>query len=187
MRSLKPLRFLALFAFVAALAPACATAPPAPPDASGPRFRAAALSNTESASPAIGYPAKTLTVLLDRTVSDTTPQVSRYWYVGGGQNAIGLQLVTTGTLQGTWKVEVSCSPTAIDTYSTAPSTGSGPPTVTAVNDDASDITSAFSPTIASVTAASSQYVQAAPLYAGYIRATFTPTTGSGHARVNLRN
>jgi len=47
----------------------------------------------------------------------------------------------------------------------------------------SDITSQFTPAIASVTAASSQYVQAYPLVARQLRVTFTPTAGLGYITV----
>jgi len=128
-----------------------------------------------------------LIVLSDITVTDTTPAVSPYGFIGR-QSALGMQLVTTGTLAGAWKVEVSCSPTAVVTANTDPTTSAATPTLAAVNDDPSDITTAFTPTIAAVlTGGTSQYVQCSPLNAGYVRATFTATSGSGHARINMRD
>ena len=82
---------------------------------------------------------------------------------------VGLQLNTlaASTLAGNWKIEVS-------------------------NDSLiggsnwSDITSAFTPTIAAVVSgASSQYVQCAPIYARAIRASFTASSGSGNATVGV--
>lgn len=182
MRSLKSLRFFGLLALLALTFQACATTPPTPETSAGPRFHAAAAD----VAPDTAYRAAGLVVLMDKAIADTTPAVSRYAFIGR-QNTLGMQLVTTGTLVGAWKIEVSCSPTAIDTLNPGPSSASGRPVISAVNDDPSDITSAFSPTIAAVTTASSQYVQASPLNAGYVRATFTATSGSGNARVNLRN
>lgn len=186
MRSLKSLRlFGRLFGLLAAfalIAPACATTAPTVETSAGPRFHAAAAD----VAPDAAYRAAGLIVLMDTAVANTTPAVSRYAFIGR-QNTLGMQLVTTGTLVGAWKIEVSCSPTAVDTLNPAPSSSSVRPIITAVNDDPSDITSAFTPSIAAVSAASSQYVQASPLNAGYVRATFTATSGSGQARVNFRN
>jgi hypothetical protein len=81
---------------------------------------------------------------------------------------VGLQLSTkTGsTLAGSWKIEVSNDSHLGLT----------------ANAQWSDITSAFTPTIAAVlSGASSQYVQCAPIYARAIRASFTATSGSGDA------
>jgi starvation-inducible outer membrane lipoprotein len=182
MRYFKHARIFALVAFVAFTASACATCPPTADAATGPSFRAASADPT----PAPTSRASGLIVLMDATVTNTTPAVSPYAFVGH-QSTLGMQLVTTGNLQGDWKIEVSCSPTAVATANLDPNTRDVTPTLAAVNDDPSDITSAFTPSIASVTTASSQYVQASPLNAGYVRATFTATSGSGHARVNLRN
>lgn len=153
----------------------------------------APLAQQAPASAALGFSARAaalpqvgLVVAMDATVTDTTPAVSQYIFIGK-QAALGMQLVTTGSLTGAWKIEVSCSPTAVTTSNTDPTTSASTPTIAAFNDDPSDITSAFSPSIASVSAASSQYVQCTPLNAGYVRATFTATGGSGHARVNLRD
>jgi hypothetical protein len=156
---------------------ACATAPET---AHGPRIHAAA-ADTQPTTPRVAD----LQVLMDNSVTDTTPSVSNYKLVNKG--LVGMQLVTTGTLQGAWKIEVSCSPTAVVTVNTDTRTQGLSPTIAAANDDPSDITSAFSPSIAAVTTASSQYVQLDALAAGYLRVTFTATSGSGRARVNLRN
>lgn len=190
MRSLKSLRIFGLLAALALTASGCAaTSASCPTDAAtastastGPRFKAAKADVTPDAT----FRATGLVVLMDNLVADTTPSVSRYAFIGK-QSTLGIQLVTTGTLQGAWKIEVSCSPTAIVTLDPAPSSSSSRPTIPVTNDDPSDITSAFSPSIAAVTTASSQYVQASPLNAGYFRATFTATSGSGQARVNFRN
>lgn len=166
------LKSLALLLLLVLTASTCAT-----PESGGARMGAAA--------PVIPQPG--LVVLMDATVTTTTPAVSAYAFIGR-QQQLGMQLVTTGTLAGSWKVEVSCSPTAVTTQNTDPTTSAATPTIAALNDDPSDITSAFSPTIGTVSSGgSSQYVQCAPLNAGYVRATFTATSGSGQARVNYRN
>ncbi len=75
---------------------------------------------------------------------------------------------------GTWKIEVSN-----DFVPNSNSNVYGQKTQAGTW---TDITSAFSPTIAAVTTAGSQYVQA-DLTARDIRWTFTPTSGQGKARV----
>jgi hypothetical protein len=173
MRSLKALLVLLLLA-TTSIPAGCSAEAPAPPATGIVRFGAA-----------LAQPG--LAVLSNIAIVDTTPAVSPYGFIGR-QSALGVQLVTTGTLAGNWKVEVSCSPTAVATANTDPTTSAKTPTLAAVNDDPSDITTAFTPTIASVSSGgSSQYVQCSPLNAGYFRATFTATSGAGNARVNYRD
>jgi hypothetical protein len=177
MRAIKALLFLLLLATTGIPAGCSAEAPaptPVPVIGSGLRMGAA-----------LAQPG--LAVLSSIAIVDTTPAVSPYGFIGR-QSALGMQLVTTGTLAGSWKVEVSCSPTAVPTANTDPTTSAKTPTLAAVNDDPSDITSAFTPTIGTVSSGgSSQYVQCSPLNAGYFRATFTATSGAGTARVNYRD
>ncbi len=90
-------------------------------------------------------------------------------------NAVEVSLVRTDSPPaGTWKIEVSNNfvpNTNGSVYGQPPTAGTW-----------TDITSAFSPTISSVTTAGSQYVQA-DLTARDIRWTFTPTSGRGTAIV----
>jgi hypothetical protein len=99
------------------------------------------------------------TIALNVGISDTNPHAS-LWINALNYNYAGVVLATTGTLVGTWKVEVS-------------------------NDDgktSADITSAFTPTIAAVASSpNGQYAQMVPIVAKAIRLTFTASSGSGSA------
>lgn len=104
-----------------------------------------------------------VTTLLTANISDTVARVSTmlpilyYDYVG-------MQLVTTGTLTGTWAIEVSNNN----------------------GTDWSAITAAFSPAFTNPAgSATSQYGQCVPIVAGALRVTFTPSAGAGVARVNV--
>ena len=98
-------------------------------------------------------------------ISDTAAHVSkpidlrRY-------DRVSFQLVTTGTLDGAWKIEISNNVVNAGTWT--------------------DITSGFSPAIATVdhtnAATQSQYAQA-DIRIRAIRVTFTGTAGSGNASV----
>jgi hypothetical protein len=115
-------------------------------------------------------------VIPTQAISGTTPIISRTTDLNGTKG-VSYLLVTTSTVAGSWKVEVS------NDYSGA---GGGnfmqPPTA----GDWVDITSAFSPSIAAVTSGgSSQFVQMGPLSCRTIRVTFTPTSGAGNVRASI--
>lgn len=88
-------------------------------------------------------------------------------------------VVPPGTLDGAWTIEVSnnYSPEG-GTFGQAPTEGT---------ETWTDITTAFSPTIAAVDHTSSatrnQFVQAAPMAGRVLRCTFKATTGSGKVKV----
>jgi hypothetical protein len=109
---------------------------------------------------------------LSKTISGTVDPVATPWLVLGAYvgHLFGLHLVTTGNLAGAWKIEVSCSPTD-------------------GQEDGVDITSGFqTPAGAAIAAAVGstlkQYVQTTALNAGAFKVTFTPTSGTGDARVH---
>ena len=112
------------------------------------------------------------------TISDTTPHVSnsidlrRY-------DRVSFQLITTGTLDGAWKVEIS---------NNVVNSGSGAYGQVAATGTWTDITSGFSPAIASVdhtnAATQSQYAQA-DIRIRAIRVTFTGTAGTGAVSVYI--
>jgi hypothetical protein len=100
------------------------------------------------------------------STSGTTPIVSDVIDCAKWRG-ISFQLITTSTLHGDWKVEVS------NDYS------DGLLNAQALAGRWSDITSQFSPAIVTVTAASNQYVQLDPFAGGALRFTFTPSSSSG--------
>ena len=87
------------------------------------------------------------------------------------------QLITTGTVAGAWKVEVS------NDYVTAnirPVTNNGPQAAATAH--WTDITSQFSPAITNPAgSATSQFVQMYPFVGRSVRVTFTPASGAGNA------
>lgn len=88
---------------------------------------------------------------------------------------ISLQLITTGTLDGDWKVEVSnnYTPAGNGTYGQPPEQGTW-----------TDITTSFDPTIAAVVNASNQWCQADIGFRA-IRVTFTPSGVAGTGDVTV--
>src|SRR6478736_10053191 len=103
-------------------------------------------------------------------VSGTTPIVSRIKDLQS-MDGLSAQLITTGTVAGTWLVEVS------NNYSPA---GTAQLLQRAYAGDWSTITNAsFSPAIAAViSGGTSQPVQMAPFMWRWARFTFTPSSGA---------
>ena len=97
------------------------------------------------------------------SISDTNPHSSSGFQILQ-YNYVGLQLNTSGSLVGSWKIEVSN-----DTGQTW-----------------ADITTGFTPSIAAVAASpSSQFAQCVPIVVQMIRATFTASSGSGVASASI--
>lgn len=118
------------------------------------------------------------TTIFSKAASGTTALRGDHFVPVPRGGLVGLQLATLqgSTLAGAWKVFGSNKPGA---------DVNGDP-------DASDITAAFSvpgltasAIAAVVSGASSQAVQAGPLYFAYVDAVFTPTTGAGTAAAHL--
>lgn len=122
-------------------------------------------------------------LLLSKATSGTTPVVSTVMSTEN-MDVVGAQLITDAAGTGAWKVEVSNDYDQAETggppYGQVPGTQS--PTTAASSAHWSDITAGFSPTIAAVTAASSQAVE---INTGFraIRFTYTPATGTANAIV----
>lgn len=114
------------------------------------------------------------------SVADTNPHVSTV--VGLGQfDLAGLQLITGGTLDGAWKIEVSndWTPGATAANEGQPNNASAHWT---------DITTAFAPAIAAVahgTAATQNQAVQATLGFRHMRVTFTGSAGTGAVLVIL--
>jgi hypothetical protein len=113
----------------------------------------------------------TTTFIPSTTISGTTAIKSQWATVGSG--AVSLQLVTTGTVSGSWKIELSNQPGVENNGDSYPS----------------DVTSGFQTPAGSAIAAAagsptSQFVQATLIKAGAIRVTFTPSSGAGTALAN---
>jgi hypothetical protein len=118
------------------------------------------------------------TILTKGAISGTTPRLGT-WCALRATGKINLQLVTDGTVDGTWQVLASDKDGADVTGDT----------------EGSDITGAFS--IPSLTAApiatvahgtattQSQMVQAGPVFCAYITARFTPSAGAGNVSAFL--
>ncbi len=109
------------------------------------------------------------------SVTDAGPAIGAWLELGDRIDAVGFQLVTTGSLTGSWVIESSNVPLASLPDATP-----------------SDVTAAFSTpagaAVAAVTAASSQGVQCTTkLAAGRVRAKFVKTGGSGSVRIDVRN
>jgi hypothetical protein len=111
--------------------------------------------------------------VLNQTVSNTTPVVSSVTFLQHAR-ILSYQLIANSSLDGSWKIEVS------NDYSGAGGGADGQPPNAGTW---TDITSAFSPSIATVAhgtaATQNQYVQCNPLGARCVRVTFTATAGSG--------
>jgi hypothetical protein len=122
-------------------------------------------------------------LLMFSATSGTTPVVSRIMSLEN-IDVVGAQLITDAAGTGAWKVEVSNDYDPAETggppYGQVPGTQSS--TTAASTAHWSDITSGFSPSIAAVTAASSQPIQ---MTVGFraIRFTYTPATGTANAIV----
>jgi hypothetical protein len=116
------------------------------------------------------------------SLSDTTAHISTPVWDMRTLDGISFQLVTTGTLSGTWVVEVSNNATPASSSATSISNiygqelGAGTWT---------DITASFTTPAITNPAGSptNQYVQASPLTARAIRVTFTRSAGSGNVNV----
>jgi hypothetical protein len=118
-------------------------------------------------------------VALSAAVSGTT--VSPFGYLDSRDILFwGLQLLTDGTVVGSWKIEVSQDSTpavamgAVEYGQASGQTG-----------DWTDITALWTPTIVAVTVTAgtkNQYVEKADFGGRKIRISFTPTSGSGNAR-----
>lgn len=112
-----------------------------------------------------------------QAISGTTPIVEEFPFLCDIDN-VGLQLISTGTVTGTWLIEVS------NNYVPA-SNGSGSYGQMAGDTTAvwSDITAGFSPAISNPAgSATNQYVQAL-LAARAMRITFEPASGAGNIQV----
>ncbi len=131
----------------------------------------AAPANTEHGRFKVGV-GNLVTVLNLAGVNDTTKHATAWIPM---QPGVGLTLVADGTLAGSWKIETTTNPLA--------------QTATAPADDPADITSGFSPTISTVVgdggATAKQFVQIAGVQSGYLRVSFTPTSGTGGIRVHM--
>jgi hypothetical protein len=111
----------------------------------------------------------------------TTPQVSTPVYEMRNLDSLSFQLITTGTLTGTWTVEVSNNATPPNSALSSISNiygqelGAG---------DWTDITTSFTPSITNPAgSATNQYVQADTLTARALRITFTRASGTGNVDV----
>jgi len=108
-------------------------------------------------------------------ISGTTPIVSAIIPMAA-HDSVGLQLITTGTVAGAWKVEVSSNYVGT-------TNGSQYGAITASGDWTTIPNSEFSPAITDPAgSATSQYVQA-DLTCRNARITFTPASGAGNAQV----
>ena len=112
---------------------------------------------------------RTTTVISAPTaISGTPPNVTPGTPLGAG--AVSHQLATTGTVAGSWKIEVSNKPGVENDNSDA---------------SPSDVTAGFqTPAGVAIAAAAgsptSQFVQSSFVKAGAMRVTFTPTSGAGN-------
>lgn len=107
------------------------------------------------------------TIMPTTAISGTTAIVSDWVELGDDREELGLHLVTTGTVAGAWAIEATCDPLKVD-YA--------------------DITTGFNATLtAPAGAATSQFVQCDKIKAAAVRARFTPTSGTGNARVHERH
>jgi hypothetical protein len=89
----------------------------------------------------------------------------------------GFQLVTSGTLTGTWKVEVSNNYVSITMPALSSSYASGAVVWT-------DVTAQFSPAITNPAgSATNQFVQMYPLVARWVRITLTVASGTGNTTI----
>jgi hypothetical protein len=127
-------------------------------------------------------------ILKSTTISGTTPIVSNPIDVRD-KDAVALQLVAVGggSPAGAWKVEASLDFVPGVTSGAVGGASSGAYGAPAFTGTWSDVTALFSrpTTIATVSAAGSQYVQADPhLDARHIRVTFTPSGGAGSVFAN---
>lgn len=113
-----------------------------------------------------------VTVLNLTGINDTAKHATQWIPV---QSGMGLTLVADGTLAGSWKIETTTNPLAQSAIAPA--------------DDPADITSGFSPTIATVTGAgdttAKQFTQVSGVQSGFLRVSFTPTSGTGGIRVHM--
>jgi hypothetical protein len=112
------------------------------------------------------------TILPQGPISGTTPKLGRAASLRA-TGKINLQLVTDGTVDGTWKVLGSNKDGGDVIW----------------DEEASDITAAFTQPGTSTSvetvdhsapATQSQMVQAGPVYCAYVNVKFTPTAGSGN-------
>lgn len=113
--------------------------------------------------------------VLDAQITGTTTPVATPWLQLNGSTGhqTGIHLITTGTLAGAWAIKVSCSPTP-DQDDIA---------------EAADVTSGFqTPSDQPITSATGsptqQFVQTTALDAGEFKIIFTPSSGTGKARVH---
>jgi hypothetical protein len=110
--------------------------------------------------------------VLSTHIAGTTDPVATPWLNLDRSTAqqVGLHLVTTGNLAGSFAIKVSCSPT----------TG---------QEDAADITDGWetpggTPVAAPAGAPTSQFVQTTALNAGKYQVVFVPVSGTGDVRVH---
>lgn len=122
-------------------------------------------------------------VMQTGTISDTVARVGRVSHLKKIDN-VSYQLITTGDLQGAWKIEESNS------YAGASDAGDGAPLAAGTW---LDVTARFGsanftdyyPTIAAVTAASNQIITVRNNARRAIRPTFTPASGTGVAYAHV--
>lgn len=115
--------------------------------------------------------------VLNLTVSDTAAHVSTLTWLGG-RRIVSLQLVTGGTLDGAWKVEVSNDYAADKDVTMGQNVNAG---------NWTDVTAGFKKldgtalaAVAHATAATqNQFVQCAPIGGKQLRVTFTGSAGTG--------
>lgn len=120
--------------------------------------------------------------VLNLTISDTAAHVSSLIWLGG-RRIVSFQLVTGGTLDGAWKVEVSNDYAADKDVSMGQNVNAGAWT---------DVTAGFKKldgtalaAVAHGTAATqNQFVQCAPIGGKWARVTFTGSLGVGTATVS---
>lgn len=107
-----------------------------------------------------------------QAISGTTPIVSDVCSLDN-LDGVGLQLVTTGTVAGTWKIEASnnyVSNKIPNLNQNAQASGI----------QWSDVTALFGTITQPAGSATSKFYQCHPLVCRFLRVTFTPTSGAGN-------